>query len=77
MTTGRVYQSVIQRERNLEYGGKCVEVVPHIPEEVIRRIKNAARKAKADITIVEIGGTVGIRGGSRKEAKPQRRRNAI
>lgn len=59
MTTGRVYQSVIQRERNLEYGGKCVEVVPHIPEEVIRRIKNAAAKAKADITIVEIGGTVG------------------
>ena len=59
MTTGRVYQSVIQRERNLEYGGKCVEVVPHIPEEVIRRIKKAAQKAKADITIIEIGGTVG------------------
>src|SRR3990167_1070899 len=35
MTTGRVYQSVIERERNLEYGGKCVEVVPHVPEEVI------------------------------------------
>jgi len=59
MTTGRVYQSVIQRERNLEYGGKCVEVVPHIPEEVIRRIRQAAQKAKADITIIEIGGTVG------------------
>ncbi|MBN1779417.1 MAG: CTP synthase [Candidatus Buchananbacteria bacterium] len=59
MTTGRVYQSVIQRERNLEYGGKCVEVVPHIPEEVISRIRKAASKSKADITIVEIGGTVG------------------
>jgi len=59
MTTGRVYQSVIQRERNLEYKGQCVEVVPHIPEEVIHRIKKAARKSKADITIVEIGGTVG------------------
>jgi len=59
MTTGRVYQSVINRERNLEYGGKCVEAVPHIPEEVIRRIKKASRKSKADITIVEIGGTVG------------------
>lgn len=59
MTSGRVYQSVINRERNLEYGGKCVEAVPHIPEEVIRRIKNAAKKAKADITIIEIGGTVG------------------
>src|SRR3989338_5105813 len=55
----RVYQAVIQRERNLEYDGKCVEVVPHIPEEVIRRIKRAASKARADITIIEIGGTVG------------------
>lgn len=59
MTTGRVYQTVIERERNLEYGGKCVEVVPHIPEEVVRRLKKAARLAKADIVIVEVGGTVG------------------
>ncbi|HDQ22700.1 MAG TPA: CTP synthase [Candidatus Uhrbacteria bacterium] len=59
MTTGRVYLSVIQRERNLEYEGKCVEVVPHVPEEVINRIKNAAQLAKADFTLVEIGGTVG------------------
>jgi len=59
MTTGSVYQTVIQRERNLEYKGKCVEVVPHIPEEVIRRIKKIARKTKADFCIIEIGGTVG------------------
>lgn len=59
MTTGRVYSAVIQRERNLEYGGRCVEVVPHIPEEVIRRIKLAVKKDKAEIMIVEIGGTVG------------------
>lgn len=59
MTTGRVYQSVIERERNLEYNGKCVEVVPHIPEEIIHRIENAAKKNKYDIAIVEIGGTVG------------------
>ncbi|KKR19959.1 MAG: CTP synthetase, partial [Parcubacteria group bacterium GW2011_GWE2_39_37] len=59
MTTGRVYLSVINRERNLEYGGKCVEVVPHIPEEVIKRIKTAAEKDQAEIMIVEIGGTVG------------------
>lgn len=59
MTTGRVYQSVIERERNLEYGGKCVEVVPHVPEEVIRRIDAAAEKADADITLIEVGGTVG------------------
>lgn len=59
MTTGRVYRSVIERERNLEYQGKCVEVVPHVPEEVIRRIEAAAAKAKADITLIEVGGTVG------------------
>jgi CTP synthase len=59
MTTGRIYQTVIERERNLEYGGRCVEVVPHVPEEIIRRIKEAQRRAKADFTLVEIGGTVG------------------
>jgi CTP synthase len=59
MTTGSVYQSVIQRERNLEYGGKCVEVVPHIPLEVISRIDQALKVNKAQIAITEIGGTVG------------------
>lgn len=59
MTTGRVYQSVILRERHLEYKGKCVQVVPHIPEEVIRRIKKAGDNASADVVIIEIGGTVG------------------
>ncbi|KKR97836.1 MAG: CTP synthetase [Candidatus Magasanikbacteria bacterium GW2011_GWC2_41_17] len=59
MTTGRVYQSVIERERNLEYGGRCVEVVPHVPEEVIRRIKKAGQTIKADFVLIEIGGTVG------------------
>jgi len=59
MTSGRVYQAVINRERNLEYGGKCVEAVPHIPYEVIDRINRAMEKAEAEIAIVEIGGTVG------------------
>jgi len=59
MTTGRVYQSVIEKERNLEYGGKCVQVVPHIPLEIISRIEKAAKLADADVTIVEVGGTVG------------------
>ncbi len=59
MTTGRVYQRVIERERNLEYEGKCVQVVPHIPFEVIKRIKQAAQNAKAEVVVVEIGGTVG------------------
>ncbi len=59
MTTGRVYQEVINRERNLEYEGKCVEVVPHVPLEVIRRIKEAADTASADFALIEVGGTVG------------------
>lgn len=59
MTTGRIYSAVINRERNLEYGGRCVQVVPDIPNEVILRIKNAVRKTKAQIMIIEIGGTVG------------------
>lgn len=59
MTTGRVYQTVIARERNLEYKGKCVQVVPHIPQEIRDRIEKAVEKTKAEIMIIEIGGTVG------------------
>ena len=59
MTTGRVYESVIHRERNLGYGGRQVTVVPDIPEEVIRRISKVSRQTKADFVMVEIGGTVG------------------
>lgn len=59
MTTGRVYESVIHRERNLEYNGACVQVVPHIPMEVIRRIEEARDKAKANVVVIEIGGTIG------------------
>jgi len=59
MTTGSVYLSVISKERNLAYGGKCVEVVPQVPLEVIDNLKKAAEKTGADIIITEIGGTVG------------------
>ncbi|EKD23535.1 MAG: hypothetical protein ACD_81C00222G0004 [uncultured bacterium] len=59
MTTGSVYLSLINRERSLEFEGKCVEVVPHVPLEVIDRINTAAKKEKADIVIIEVGGTVG------------------
>jgi CTP synthase len=59
MTTGRVYLSVIQKERNLEFGGKCVEVVPHIPMEIRDRIEKAVNKSGAEVMIIEIGGTVG------------------
>ena len=59
MTTGSVYLSVIQKERNLEYHGKQVEVVPRIPLEVVARIEKAAEVNNAEIVITEIGGTVG------------------
>ncbi|PIR69839.1 MAG: CTP synthase [Candidatus Niyogibacteria bacterium CG10_big_fil_rev_8_21_14_0_10_46_36] len=59
MTTGQVYQSVIAKERAMYYGGKCVEVVPHITGEITERIELAARKTKADFVLIEVGGTVG------------------
>ena len=59
MTTGSVYLSVIEKERSLGYKGRNVEVVPDIPQEVIRRIKRAGKEAAADIVLIEVGGTVG------------------
>ncbi len=59
VTTGQIYQEVIRRERNLEYDGEDVEVVPDIPNEIIRRLKLVAKKGDPDFVIVEIGGTVG------------------
>ena len=59
MTTGRVYTTVIQDERSMKYKGKCVQVVPDIPKEIIRRIEAAAKKSDSDIALIEIGGTVG------------------
>ena len=59
MTTGQIYQEVIRRERNLEYGGEDVEVYPDIPKEIIRRIESCQQKNKSEITIIEYGGTVG------------------
>ncbi|MDZ4284837.1 MAG: CTP synthase, partial [Patescibacteria group bacterium] len=59
MTTGSIYLSVINRERNLGYDGKFVSVVPYIPLEVIDRINKAAKDCDAEIAITEIGGTAG------------------
>ena len=59
MTTGRIYQTVINRERNLGYKGKCVQVVPHIPLEIKDRIDKAVEKSGAEVMIIEVGGTVG------------------
>jgi CTP synthase len=58
-TTGRIYSSVIQKERRGEYLGKTVQVVPHITNEIKDAVKLAARKRDVDILITEVGGTVG------------------
>ncbi len=57
LTSGQVYLSVLQKERNFEYGGRCVEIIPHATNEIISRIENLGKKA--DFVLVEIGGTVG------------------
>lgn len=59
MTGGMVYKEVIEKERALKYRGKCVDAVPHIRDEIIGRITEAGKVNDTDITIVEIGGTVG------------------
>ncbi len=59
MTSGMVYKHVIEKERNLGYRGKCVEAIPHITEEIVRRWKKAAEHHESDISLIEIGGTIG------------------
>ncbi|HIQ03447.1 MAG TPA: CTP synthase, partial [Desulfurococcales archaeon] len=59
ITTGQVYWSVIERERRGEYLGKCVQIIPHVTDEIKRRIREVAKLSQADVTLVEIGGTVG------------------
>ena len=59
VTTGRIYQSVINKERRGEYLGKTGQVIPHITDEIKRRIKLVGTKHKYDVVITEIGGTVG------------------
>lgn len=59
ITTGQIYQEVIRKERAFEYDGEDVEAIPHVTDEIIRRIKLAGETAKADIVLIELGGTVG------------------
>ena len=59
VTTGRIYKSVIEKERKGEYLGKTVQVIPHITDEIKRRIKLLSAKKIYDVIITEIGGTVG------------------
>lgn len=59
ITTGQIYNCVISRERRGDYLGKTIQVIPHITDAIKEKIKKCAKVSKADIVIVEIGGTVG------------------
>jgi len=59
VTMGRIYQTVIDRERRFEYNGEDVEAIPHITDEIISRIKHLAKVKDADIVVIELGGTAG------------------
>lgn len=59
VTTGKIYNSVIKKERRGDYEGKTVQVIPHITNEIKDRVYRVARHQKTDIVITEIGGTVG------------------
>ncbi|MCS7094282.1 MAG: CTP synthase [Thaumarchaeota archaeon] len=59
LTTGQVYLEVISRERHGDYLGQCVQIIPHVTDEIKRRIRAVAERRGADVVIVEIGGTVG------------------
>lgn len=59
VTTGRIYQSVIEKERKGEFLGKTVQVIPHITDEIKNRIQLLGKNGQYDIVITEIGGTVG------------------
>jgi CTP synthase len=59
VTSGQLYQLVIRREREGGYLGRCVQIIPHITDEVKRRIRLVAEKSRVDVVLVECGGTVG------------------
>lgn len=59
ITTGKVYLSVIKKERDGKYLGKTVQIIPHITDEIKRKIRKVGRESNVDIVIIEVGGTVG------------------
>lgn len=59
LTSGMIYRDVIERERSLGYGGQTVEAIPHVTDEIMRRIKLAGETNKSDISVIEVGGTIG------------------
>ena len=59
VTTGKIYQTVIDKERKGDYLGKTVQIIPHITDEIKRRVQLLEKKGTYDFIITEIGGTVG------------------
>jgi CTP synthase len=59
ITTGQVYQTVIEKERRGDFLGRCVQIVPHVTNEIKNRIRQVAKKSKVDVVLTECGGTVG------------------
>lgn len=59
ITMGQIYKTVIDRERNFEFEGEDVEAIPHVTDEIIKRIQYAGVRENADIVVVELGGTAG------------------
>jgi len=59
VTAGQVYDTILARERRGDYLGKTVQVIPHVTDEIKRRMKEAAKATESDVSIIEIGGTVG------------------
>lgn len=59
LTSGKVFQSVIDKERSGEYLGKTVQIIPHVTDEIKERFENVAEDEDADVMLVEVGGTVG------------------
>lgn len=59
ISTGKIYSRVIEEERKGSYLGKTIQIIPHITNEIKRRIREAAKRSRAEVIIVEIGGTVG------------------
>jgi CTP synthase len=59
ITTGQIYQTVIESERRGDFLGRCVQIIPHVTNEIKRRIRMVAEQSKAEVVLTELGGTVG------------------
>jgi len=59
VTTGMVYQEVIKKERKGDYLGSCVQIVPHVTDEIKKRFRSVAEDSRSTVVLIECGGTVG------------------